>query len=80
MFGFFLARRQTSRDLCNLPGHFSRLGEGLKLLVNVRCVSMFPKRDSADHHNLFLFLDSVHYAVGREFVLPVELKRRMRPG
>ena len=76
MFGFFLARRETAEDLCNLLGHFSRLGEGLKLLANFRCASLFPGPDSADRHKLFLFVDSVDYAVGREFVLPVKLKRR----
>src|SRR5580704_10146729 len=79
MFGFFLARRETAEDLCNLLGHFSRLGESLKLLVNVRCASLFPGPDSADHHKLFPFVDSADYAVGREFVLPVKLNQLVPP-
>jgi hypothetical protein len=71
-----MAWRETPEDLCDLMGHFARLGKRLKLLVNVCHVTLFTRPDSADDDKLLHFVDSVDHAVCRKFVLPVHLKRR----
>ena len=75
-FDLFLAWNETAEDLCDLVGHFARLGERLQLLVNVCRVSLFTRPDGADNDKVLLFVDSVYYAVCREFVFPEEIQRR----
>jgi hypothetical protein len=75
-FDFFLAWREIGEDLCDLMGHFARLGERLKLLVNVCHVSLFARPDSTDYDKMLLFVNPVDHSVCREFVLPVQLKWR----
>ena len=58
-----------------MVGYFARSGERLKLLVDVCCVSLFSRSDSADDDKQSLFGDSVDHSERREFVLPVEIQR-----
>ena len=62
-FDFFLARGETAEDIRDLLGHFAGLGEGLKSLVNVCCVSLFARPDRTDNDKPLLFVDSVDHAV-----------------
>jgi hypothetical protein len=57
-FHFPLAGRESAEDIRDLAGHFARLGERLKLLVNVCRVSLFTRSDSADTDKLIHFVDS----------------------
>jgi len=75
-FVSFLAWREAAKDIRDLAGHFSRLGKRLKLPVNVCCISLFARPNSADDDNPLLFVDYVDHAVCREFVFPVEIQRR----
>src|ERR1700674_3658563 len=74
-FDFFLAWGETSEDFRDLLGHFASLGERLKLLVNVLCVSLFTRPDRADDDKPFLFVNLIDGAVRGKFMLPVEMER-----
>jgi hypothetical protein len=72
----FLDWHESSKNFRDLPGHLSRLGEGLKLFINVRGVSVFAKSDGADDDKPLLFVDSVDHSVSGKFMFPIVVERR----